>query len=49
MATAKGTLTATEADSHATVGAKSSVAKSFGSLSINAGGAWSYTLDDSNG
>ncbi len=48
VATATGTLAATDVDSAATFVAQSDVAASYGSFSIDAAGAWSYTLDNAN-
>ena len=39
---------ATDVDSAATFVVQSSVAKTYGTFSIDAAGAWSYTLDDNN-
>ena len=47
-ATATGDLDATDVDSSATFVAQSGVAKTYGRFSIDAAGAWSYTLDDGN-
>src|SRR6185503_9871530 len=49
VATATGTLTATDIDSATTFVVQSNVAKDYGRFTINAAGAWSYTLDDDNG
>src|SRR5258705_4980567 len=48
-ATASGALNATDVDSSADFVVQSAVAKSYGTFSIDAGGAWNYTLDDTNG
>src|SRR5262249_49459959 len=48
VATATGTLTATDVDSAATFVSQTNAAKSFGTFSIEAGGVWSYALADSN-
>ena len=40
--------TATDVDSSATFVVQSGVAKTYGTFSIDAAGAWSYTLDDDN-
>ena len=48
IATATGTLTATDVDSSAAFVVQSAVAKSYGSFTIDAAGAWSYTLDNAN-
>ena len=48
VATTMGTLVATDVDSSAAFVVQSAVAKSYGSFTIDAGGAWSYTLDDTN-
>ncbi|MBY0322259.1 MAG: VCBS domain-containing protein [Reyranella sp.] len=47
-ATATGTVTATDVDSAATFTVQSNVAKTYGTFSIDAAGAWTYTLDDNN-
>ena len=47
-ATASGDLDATDVDSSALFTVQSGVAKSYGTFSIDASGAWSYTLDDDN-
>src|SRR4029079_14777433 len=47
-ASASGDLDATDVDSSAAFAVQSAVAKSYGTFSIDATGAWSYTLDDSN-
>ncbi|EHH02201.1 outer membrane adhesin-like protein, partial [Mesorhizobium amorphae CCNWGS0123] len=47
-ATASGDLDATDVDSSALFTVQSAEAKSYGSFSIDASGAWSYTLDDTN-
>ena len=44
MATATGTLSATDVDNAATFVVQSNAAKSYGTFSIDALGAWSYTL-----
>ena len=46
MATATGTRVATDVDSAATFAVQNGVAKTYGTFSIDATGAWSYTLDD---
>src|SRR5258705_7608645 len=45
-ATASGDLDATDVDSSAAFVVQSAVAKSYGTFSIDAGGAWNYTLDE---
>ena len=47
-ASASGDLVATDVDSPAAFVVQSAVAKTYGSFSIAVGGAWSYTLDESN-
>src|SRR6185436_7302107 len=47
-ATASGDLNATDVDSAATFVAQTGVAKTYGTFSIDATGAWSYTLNDDN-
>ncbi len=48
MATATGTLSATDIDGSAAFTVQSSAAKTYGTFSIDAAGSWSYTLDDGN-
>ena len=48
IATATGDLDATDVDSAATFVVQTGVSKTYGSFTIDATGAWSYTLDDSN-
>jgi VCBS repeat-containing protein len=48
VATATGTLSATDVDSPATFVAQNNAAEGHGTFSISSAGAWSYTLDDSN-
>ena len=48
VATATGTLSATDVDSSARSWCRAAVAKTYGTFSIDAAGAWSYTLDDNN-
>src|SRR6185295_7949601 len=48
VATATGTLSATDIDGSAAFTVQSSAAKTYGTFSIDASGAWSYTLDDGN-
>src|SRR4029079_12279893 len=45
---ATGDLNATDVDSSAAFTVQSNVAKTYGTFSIDASGAWSYTLDESN-
>ncbi|RUV25566.1 MULTISPECIES: VCBS domain-containing protein [unclassified Mesorhizobium] len=45
---ASGDLNATDVDNPATFNMQAAVAKSYGTFSIDANGAWSYTLDDNN-
>jgi len=47
-ANASGNLNATDVDNAATFVVQASVAKSYGTFSIDATGAWTYTLDDNN-
>ena len=47
-ATASGDLYATDVDSSAAFMVQSGGAKTYGTFSIDAAGAWSYTLDDDN-
>ena len=46
---ASGDLNATDVDSSADFVEQTAEAKTYGTFSIDAGGAWSYTLDDTNG
>ncbi len=48
VATATGTLSATDIDGSAAFTVQSSAAKTYGTFSIDAAGSWSYTLDDGN-
>jgi VCBS repeat-containing protein len=48
VATATGTVSAIDVDGAATFVAQNAAAKTYGTFSINAAGAWSYALDDSN-
>src|SRR6185369_15198307 len=48
VATATGTLAASDVDSPALFVVQAGLAKTYGSFSIDAAGAWSYTLDDNN-
>ncbi|PBB31188.1 VCBS domain-containing protein, partial [Mesorhizobium sp. WSM3868] len=45
---ASGDLNATDVDNPASFNMQAAVAKSYGTFSIDANGAWSYTLDDNN-
>ncbi|MBM2712644.1 VCBS domain-containing protein, partial [Mesorhizobium caraganae] len=47
-ASAFGDLNATDVDNAATFNVQAAVAKTYGTFSIDASGAWSYTLDDNN-
>ncbi|MDX8499651.1 VCBS domain-containing protein, partial [Mesorhizobium sp. VK4C] len=47
-ATASGDLNATDVDNAATFNTQTTIAKSYGTFSIDANGTWSYTLDDNN-
>src|SRR6185436_12446730 len=47
-ALASGDLNATDVDNSAAFVVQSGVAKTYGTFSIDATGAWSYTLDDTN-
>ena len=48
VATATGNLDVTDSDSPETFVVQSSVTKTYGTFSIDATGAWGYTLDDTN-
>jgi VCBS repeat-containing protein len=48
VATANGTLSATDVDSPATFVAQTNAAEGHGTFSISSAGARSYTLDDNN-
>jgi VCBS repeat-containing protein len=47
-ATASGNLDATDVDSSAAFNVQTNVDSTYGAFSIDASGAWSYTLDDDN-
>src|SRR5688572_6799768 len=47
-ASASGDLDATDVDSSAAFAVQAGVVKTYGTFSIDASGAWSYTLDDNN-
>ena len=48
VAKASGDLDASDVDSLTTFAVQSGEAKTYGTFSIDASGAWSYTLDDTN-